>query len=99
MICVDYIQACQPNTRWRWDHVSHLYCEPGDDLSELHTFAQRLGLPRTAFQISNSGVPHYDLCSDLRLEAVMWGAREVLTRKEVATTIRAWRLYQSRSNR
>ena len=94
MICVDYIQPCLPNRRWKWDHVSHLYCEPTDDLELLHDFALKLGMRRHWFQVSNSGMPHYDLNAELRVEAILLGAREVTSRTTLVNTIRAWRTYR-----
>jgi hypothetical protein len=40
------------------DGSAHLTTD-SDDLSELHDFAQRLGIPRAGFQAKT--IPHYDL--------------------------------------
>jgi hypothetical protein len=54
----------------RWSHMT------ADSEQELHEFAARLGIPRSAFQ-SKPGKPvfdHYDLPENLRLEAISLGA-------------------------
>ena len=35
MIYVDYQQDCLRTAHWRWDTVSHLTCDPTDDLEPL----------------------------------------------------------------
>ena len=57
-------------TLWRGQRWAHLMA---DTLEELHAMAARLGLPRHAFQDKRSGV-HYDVSSDLRLQALQLGA-------------------------
>lgn len=94
MICVDYLQACNPNDRWRWNHVSHLHCLPTDDLEELHLFAESIGLSRERFQ-TGSTIPHYDLMAATREAAVGAGAVEILTRRELVTHIRLWRAHRA----
>lgn len=44
----------------------------GDDLEELHTFAERIGLRRAWFQPKSS--PHYDLVPSKRAAALAAGA-------------------------
>ena len=57
-------------TLWRGKRWAHLMA---DTLDELHAFAERLGLPRRAFQDKTSGA-HYDVTADLRERAIALGA-------------------------
>jgi len=55
---------------WRGERWAHLMA---DTLDELHVFAQRLGMPRRAFQNKASGA-HYDVNVALRERAIALGA-------------------------
>jgi hypothetical protein len=55
---------------WRGRRWAHLLA---DDLGDLHVFAERLGLPRRAFQDKRSGA-HYDIDAALRERALALGA-------------------------
>jgi hypothetical protein len=57
-------------TLWRGRRWAHLMA---DTLDELHAFADRLGIPRRAFQNKTSGA-HYDLPADVRELAIDLGA-------------------------
>jgi len=57
-------------TLWRGQRWAHLMA---DTLDELHAFADRLGIPRRAFQNKTSGA-HYDLPADVRERAIALGA-------------------------
>ena len=57
-------------TLWRGERWAHLMA---DTLDELHAFAQRLGIPRRAFQDKTSGA-HYDITGALRERAIALGA-------------------------
>jgi len=57
-------------TLWRGQRWAHLMA---DTLDELHAMAERLGIPRRAFQNKTSGA-HYDVPAPLREEAVRLGA-------------------------
>lgn len=57
-------------TLWRGRRWAHLMA---DTLDELHAMAERLGLPRRAFQDKRSGA-HYDLTEELREDALRFGA-------------------------
>lgn len=94
MIHVDYEQDCVRNNRWRWDTVSHLTCDPTDDLTLLHRFASAIGLKRSWFQPRGGIAPHYDLTPGKRLQAIQSGANELNTREAVVTLLRAWRACQ-----
>ncbi len=54
---------------WRGQRWAHLMA---DTLEELHAMAQRLGIPRRAFQDKTSGA-HYDVTAALREEAIRLG--------------------------
>jgi hypothetical protein len=58
---------------WRGRRWAHLLA---DDLDELHAFAERLGLPRRAFQEKRSGA-HYDIDAALRERALALGAMAI----------------------
>ena len=60
-------------TLWRGKRWAHLMA---DTLDELHAFAERLGLPRRAFQDKTSGA-HYDVTADLREHAIALGATPI----------------------
>lgn len=91
MIHVDFEQSCVPNRRWRWDTVSHLTCDPTDDLQLLHDFATGIGLKRSWFQPRGGIMPHYDLTPGKRLQALQAGAHELTTREDVVHLMKAWR--------
>lgn len=95
MIHVDFQQECIPNRRWRWNTVSHLSCDPTDDLDALHRFAVGLGLKRAWFQPRDGIMPHYDLSPGMRQQALRAGANELTTREAVVELIRAWRAFQT----
>jgi hypothetical protein len=59
-----------------------------DDLDELHTMADALGLKREWFQ--GVGTPHYDICQSKRAKAIEIGAIEA-SREKVVEIIRTWR--------
>lgn len=54
-----------------------------DSLNELHAMADTIGIQRKWFQISRSGVPHYDICQSKKKLALAHGAKEI-SRTEVA---------------
>lgn len=58
---------------WRGQRWAHLMA---DTLDELHAFAERLGLPRHAFQNRTSGA-HYDVPAMLRERAIALGAQPI----------------------
>lgn len=94
MIQVDFQQDCVPNRRWRWNTVSHLSCDPTDDLDALHRFAAGIGLKRSWFQPRGGIMPHYDLSPGMRQQALRAGANELTTREAVVDLIKAWRAFQ-----
>lgn len=95
MIHVDFQQDCVPNRRWNWTSVSHLTCDPTDDLGPLHRFAESIGLKRAWFQPRGGIMPHYDLTPGKRQQAVRAGANEMDTPEAVVTLIQSWRAFQA----
>lgn len=75
-----------------WRFRDTMWCHLVSDTSydELHTFAERLGIPRTAFQGD-----HYDLPADVRVLAVENGAHAVSGR-ELILRLRASGLRRKR---
>jgi hypothetical protein len=61
---------------WRGRQWAHLVSDESYD--ELHEFAERLGIPRRAFQGD-----HYDIPAELRDEALALGAAPVSAREVV----------------
>ena len=83
MILIDPTREYEKGPRgWKlWCHMAT------DDLSaqgfqELHKMAERLGLPRRAFQ-GHPRHPHYDLSPDRRALAVELGAEQVSSKELV----------------
>lgn len=58
-----------------------------DTLEELHAMASRIGCKASWFQVSRSGVPHYDLPKFRRELALGFGAIPV-DRREMARIVR-----------
>lgn len=48
-----------------------------DSVEELHEMAANIGLKREWFQMSNSGLPHYDLTKSRRKLATLFGALDL----------------------
>lgn len=71
-VYVDPMAPCICCQQWNYDFACHLI---GDTAAELHAFAASLGLKRAWFQ--NSNLPHYDLTSNKRRQAVKLGAIEL----------------------
>jgi Protein of unknown function (DUF4031) len=66
---------------WRGRVWAHLVSDTSID--ELHAFAERLGIPRRAFQGD-----HYDVTDELRDCAIAEGAHAV-TSRDIVTALRA----------
>jgi hypothetical protein len=62
-----------------------------DDLEELHEMAVAIGMKREWFQLSRSGVRHYDVSLERKKKAVELGA-VVLDRREFVKLLRRIRL-------
>ncbi len=70
----------------RWSHLL------ADTEPELHELAERLGIPRRAFQRHrrHPALDHYDLPEHLRLRAIALGAVPV-TWRQAGRMVREWR--------
>ena len=68
------------STAWPYKWASHLFA---DTVAELHEFAARLGLKRSWFQ-NHTRLPHYDVTSNKRTEAIQRGAITVDMKTEVS---------------
>ncbi|HEX6920705.1 MAG TPA: DUF4031 domain-containing protein [Actinomycetes bacterium] len=77
-----------------WPFRGRLWCHLVSDTSydELHLVAERLGIPRRAFQGD-----HYDVPAEMRDEAIAQGAQPV-TGRELITRLRASGLRQQRKH-
>jgi hypothetical protein len=62
-----------------------------DTLDELHAMARRIGSKPAWFQVSRTGVPHYDIPMFRRAEAIRFGAIET-SRRETADIMERTRL-------
>jgi hypothetical protein len=69
--------------RWLWRGRRWCHLVSDESLDELHHFAERLGVPRRAFQGD-----HYDLDEDRRRRALALGAKPVSSR-EIVVRLRA----------
>lgn len=58
----------------------HMWADTDD---ELHAMAMRIGMKRSWFQISSSGLRHYDLVESRRRSAILLGAIELSIREAV----------------
>jgi hypothetical protein len=85
MIMACYVDTVRsyPDAGLRFTEYCHLLA---DTREELHELAQRVGMPRIAFQ-DHPHRWHYDLPGHLRPVAVSLGAREV-TMHEVGALLR-----------
>ena len=69
--------------RWHWRGRLWAHLVSDTSLDELHAFADRLEVPRRAFQGD-----HYDVPEEIRRRALAAGARPV-TSREVVLALRA----------
>ncbi len=68
------------------DKAGHL---ASDDLTELHRFAELIGLKRCWFQGSRKRHPHYDLTTQQKIEkAILHGAKLVTSKELIKITNR-----------
>jgi len=65
---------------WRGRRWAHLMA---DTLDELHAMAEKLEIPRRAFQNKTSGA-HYDVPSELRERAIELGATAISRHRDRA---------------
>ena len=71
-VYVDPLFGTARTRRWPFCWACHLFA---DDVAELHTMAQAIGLKRSWFQ-PHPRFPHYDLTESKRAEAILAGAVE-----------------------
>jgi hypothetical protein len=77
----------EPRWLWRGQYWAHLVSD--DSYDELHSFADRLGLPRRLFQGD-----HYDVPAEFQQLALELGAHRV-TSRQLVTRLRAAGLRRS----
>lgn len=81
-VYVDNLRPVTRNRNWPYDNACHMVA---DSVGELHTFARKLSLRRSWFQLNN--LPHYDLTPNKRMQALRLGAIEI-TDKQLVEMIR-----------
>lgn len=69
---VDKLHQVIVNRKWKFPEACHLIA---DTETELHKFADGIGLKREWFQ--KGTLPHYDLTKNKRILAVRKGAKEI----------------------
>ncbi len=77
---------------WHWKGRKWAHLVSDHSYDELHEFAQRLGIPRRAFQGD-----HYDVPDDYRLEAIRLGA-EAVDARVLVRRLKAAGLRRTRSD-
>ena len=65
--------------RWPWRGRRWAHLVSDESYDELHRFAERLGLPRRIFQGD-----HYDVPTEIRVQAIRLGASAVSSRELLA---------------
>jgi hypothetical protein len=90
-VYVDALVNWPVTKKWRHGKACHLMIDPETPIEKLHEFAEWIGLKRSWFQVSASGLPHYDLTELKRAKAVKHGAIEV-DRRATVGIIQAWRV-------
>ncbi len=93
MVYVDDLFPWPKTVNWPYKLSCHLF---SDSEVELHSFAKAIRLKRSWFQ--EKSIPHYDLTSNKRQEALLAGAKEV-ERKEAVQIWRKLRDDQSPTKR
>lgn len=89
MVRVDEVQRWPGSApRCLRDGSCHLTADTED---ELHAFARRLGMKSAWFQVSVSGVAHYDLTPAKRARALELGAMFVPARQQARERLAARR--------
>ncbi len=82
-----YVDELQRRASWRYGLSCHLFA---DTVAELHSFAKSMKLIQAWFQ--DKKVPHYDLTTSKRVQAVKLGAKETTT-KDYLHKIRGGSVY------
>jgi hypothetical protein len=87
-VYVDNMRPVAQTRCWPYAHACHLIA---DSIEELHDFAlKKLGLQKSWFQKAEGNIPHYDLTSGKRWQALRLGAIEI-TDKELVDKMNEWR--------
>lgn len=89
-VYVDALVNWPVTKKWKHGKACHLMIKPDTPIEKLHEFAEWLGLKRAWFQVSSSGLPHYDLTELKRAKAVKHGAIEI-DRRGTVGIIEGWR--------
>ena len=97
MVYVDSLMGWPSSKRWRYGKACHLFVPFGEPIETLHEFARKLGMRREWFQVSNSGLPHYDLTASRRERAVALGAIEA-SREFTVSELRKYKTQNGRSS-
>lgn len=71
-VYVDKMMPCLVNKNWKWPTCCHLVA---DTIKELHNFAHKLKLKKSWYQ--HKTLPHYDLTTNKRHQALKLGAIEI----------------------
>lgn len=90
-VYVDEMAPCIQTAKWHYEQSCHLVA---DCVTELHIFANQIGLSRSWFQ-KKPELPHYDLTYGMRVKAVAFGAIEVGNEK----LVELMKKYRDRSRR
>lgn len=69
---------------WRWRGIRWAHLTTDTDFAELHAFAERLGLPRAAFQGDHYDVPEHRWDDAVALGATVVDSRELVRRLRAA---------------
>lgn len=85
-VYVDPLQKREPNQQWRWGESCHLVA---DTIPELVTFARRIGC--RADWLQQTSLPHFDLTSSKRQQAIAAGAVELPSIHEAGHLFRSLR--------
>ena len=93
-VFVDRLRPTAKTKQWPFSDACHLLIAPDTDETVLHAFALSLGLKRSWFQVSNNGVPHYDLTASRRRTALRYGAKSI-EMKRVGEIIQEWRAFHA----
>lgn len=86
MIYVDQLQ----DWGWKLGPSCHLFCDPTDNIENLHAFAAAIGMKRQWFQSKPGKMPHYDLVESRRKLAVRDGAIQ-LDRRGMVEVMNKWK--------
>lgn len=91
---VDALVLWPKSKKWRHGKACHLLVDAETPIEVLHQFAERIGMSRKWFQVSQTGVPHYDLTEKRRAVAIAKGAVEIDRQR----TVEIMRAHRSKAN-